>query len=58
MARSCKKCASRKDCWIRNVIECNKTWGDPIPSTYELVFKASCGECPLYIDKDESTEEY
>ena len=50
---SCKKCASRRDCWIRNVIECHKTWGDPIPSTDELVLKASRGECPLYTTEDD-----
>ena len=55
---SCKKCASRRDCWIRNVIECNKTWRDPSFSTYDLVIKARRGECPLYIDKYELTEEY
>lgn len=50
---SCKKCASRRDCWIRNVIECNKTWRDPSFSTYDLVIKARRGECPLYTDKEE-----
>jgi len=44
---SCKKCASRRDCWIRNVIEL-RTRGDPSSPTYELVLKASRGECPLY----------
>lgn len=53
--KSCKTCASRRDCWIRSVIEL-RTRGDPDCPTYELVIKASRGECPLYIDKDESTE--
>ena len=56
MAReSCRRCLSRRDCWIRGVIEC-RTRVAPSFSTYELVLKASRGECPLYIDKDESTE--
>jgi len=53
---SCKKCASRRDCWIRNVIECHKTWGDPIPSTDELVLQASRGECPLYTEEADLDE--
>ena len=49
---SCKKCTQRRDCWIRNVIEC-RTRGDPDCPTYELVLKASRGECPLYTAKEE-----
>ena len=53
---SCKACTSRRDCWIlRSVIEL-RTRGDPDSPTYELVLKASRGECPLYIDKDESVK--
>jgi len=49
---SCKKCASRRDCWIRSVIEC-RTRGDPDCPTYELVLQASRRECPLYTAKEE-----
>lgn len=54
---SCKKCASRRDCWIWGVIEC-RTRVAPSSSSFELVLQASRGECPLYNDKDEPTEEY
>lgn len=50
---SCKKCTSRRDCWIRSVIEYRYSLGDPGSLTYELVLKASRGECPLYTDKEE-----
>ena len=53
---SCKGCLYRRDCWIRNVIECHKTWGDPIPSTDELVLQASRGECPLYTEEADLDE--
>ena len=53
---SCKGCLYRRDCWIRNVIECNKTWGDPISPTDELVLKASRGECLLYTTEDDIME--
>jgi hypothetical protein len=48
---SCKLCTLRRDCWIKNVIDCNRTWRDPIPPTYELVLKASRRECPLYTEE-------
>lgn len=47
---SCKTCTSRRDCWVRSVIEL-RTRGDPDSPTYELVIKASRGECPLYTEE-------
>ena len=52
---SCKTCASRRDCWIRSVIEL-RTRGDPDCPTYELVLKASRGECLLYTTEDDIME--
>jgi len=45
---SCKKCASRRDCWIRSFGEIELRTRDPSSPTYELVLKASRGECPLF----------
>lgn len=47
---SCKACTSRRDCWVQSVIEL-RTRGDPDSPTYELVIKASRGECPLYTEE-------
>ena len=56
MAReSCRRCLSRRDCWIRNVIEC-RTRVAPSFSTYDLVIKASRGECLLYTTEDDIME--
>lgn len=55
MPTSCKTCASRKDCWIRCVIEL-RTRGDPSSPTYELVLKASRRECLLYTTEDDIME--
>ena len=56
MAReSCRRCLSRRDCWIRSVIEC-RTRGDPSSPTYELVLQASRGECLLYTTEDDIME--
>lgn len=52
---SCKTCTSRRDCWIRSVIEL-RTRGDPDCPTYELVLKASRGECPFYIEEADLDE--
>ncbi len=47
---SCKRCVYRRDCWIRNVIEC-RTRGNPDSPNYYLVLNASRGECPLYTEE-------
>lgn len=52
---SCKACTSRRDCWIRSVIEL-RPFRLGLSDICELALKVSRGESPLYIDKDESTE--
>jgi len=45
-----KVCVSRRDYWVRSVIEL-WTRGDPDSPTYELVLKVSRGESPLYTEE-------
>jgi len=52
----CKKCASRRGCWIRGVMEYRYSPGDPGSLTYKLVLKASRGECLLYTTEDDIME--
>lgn len=47
----CKKCMSRRDCWIKNVNDLRT----PMPSEpieQQIVVKASYGECPCFWEVD------
>ena len=46
-----KACASRRDYWIRGVIEM-WTRGDPDSPTYGLILKVSHEECLLCTEED------